>query len=967
MVIADNCMKKRFEKFNAGRISGQAGQALVLVMVFFLVGSLTLTPVLMQMATSLKAETKYENKSNELFTADAGIETGLWRIKYDFMGPAYDPYNYDTVWPYETDPVNHLTADVTVQNVWLPSNITLESAGLTSAQAKEMVDSEKLVISGTSGAVPGQPFYIKMEFTPASGDNLTVKTIGVWLPQGFTYTAGHSELEQLGAFNPCRPDNVSVTTVPGGTSVVWSYNPPYPLFIDFPNYAVEDGTITASFSFTYNRVTDDPVKMPLAVAWTTTDMDPTCLNTNNVPLAWDTDLRYYKVSAISGNTDIQTYSTKSQLRNLKNGIPGDYVAIGNSVMLDNFSPYDRRDTLLTESSTDVADVATIPADADVLYAYLYWSGFRFSTEKFTDSCINFNSWTGNSTSGSQTRVPTGDGHSSGVWNTAPMWDDVDETAFNDSDYIVGVTDSGNNYQLFTFDAFSIPDQPIHDVTVHIRARDDTSSQGNNDIRPAIWINGSATPYYPASGNNPGTSFTDYSYSWTLNPKTSLPWTYADITNPSSVDGLQQIGVWSNDLNPDMRVSMVYAQVNYNSYWSIYNSDRFQFQGADNGLTTPRYLTLSTAIDLSACTDGRFALYLNQYKSGTLEANDSLYYALSRDGGSTWSSNYLLFSGNSPASSYYDYLDPAYAQGSFKIRFYCNLNSSDEYAQLDNIKVFYLPADTSVTFKIDGAQVYFNGATPAEGSQPVTAGFSAELLNKTALDSGKYGYSYACYKDVSDLVKKYPVVEGEEHHNGSYTYTVGDIAGDTTQYISYAGWSLIIIYSSPTTAGRYIYLTDIHKIFAFNPGSTNLDFDNDGQPGGDVTGFLFPDPVRDKYGTILDPTAAKITCFVGEGDASYTGDSLKITGQQSALNEYLSNSASPWDNVWNGASPGCSYPGVDVDTFTVLWADGILTPKDTSLHLDMQSGTDAWNLVYIIMSVRSETVTSGTGHYQIDNN
>jgi hypothetical protein len=63
----------------------------------------------------------------------------------------------------------------------------------------------------------------------------------------------------------------------------------------------------------------------------------------------------------------------------------------------------------------------------------------------------------------------------------------------------------------------------------------------------------------------------------------------------------------------------------------------------------------------------------------------------------------------------------------------------------------------------------------------------------------------------------------------------------------------------------------------------------------------------------------------------------------------------------------SYPGVDVDTFIVLWADGILTPKDTSLHLDMVSGTDAWNLIYFIMSVRSETVTSGTGHYLIDSN
>jgi hypothetical protein len=61
----------------------------------------------------------------------------------------------------------------------------------------------------------------------------------------------------------------------------------------------------------------------------------------------------------------------------------------------------------------------------------------------------------------------------------------------------------------------------------------------------------------------------------------------------------------------------------------------------------------------------------------------------------------------------------------------------------------------------------------------------------------------------------------------------------------------------------------------------------------------------------------------------------------------------------------SYPGVDVDTFEVLWTDDILRPGDTSLHLDMNSGTDAWNFIYLIISVRSETLTSGTTHYFIN--
>jgi hypothetical protein len=194
--------------------------------------------------------------------------------------------------------------------------------------------------------------------------------------------------------------------------------------------------------------------------------------------------------------------------------------------------------------------------------------------------------------------------------------------------------------------------------------------------------------------------------------------------------------------------------------------------------------------------------------------------------------------------------------------------------------------------------------------------------------------------------------------------MGDVSADPNEYVSYAGWSLIIIYSSPETAGHYLYLRDV---FAFNPGGTNLDFDGDGQPGGDVTNFVIPEPIRDKYGTIIETVAGKLTCFVGEGDDIYTGDSVKITGQQSGQSKYLSNSASPVNNVWNSASPGMSYQGVDVDTFEVLWSDGVLLAGDTQLHLDVDSGTDAWNLVYIILSVRSETVTGGTSHYLIHSN
>jgi hypothetical protein len=148
-------------------------------------------------------------------------------------------------------------------------------------------------------------------------------------------------------------------------------------------------------------------------------------------------------------------------------------------------------------------------------------------------------------------------------------------------------------------------------------------------------------------------------------------------------------------------------------------------------------------------------------------------------------------------------------------------------------------------------------------------------------------------------------------------------------------------------------------------TTPLDFDKDGVPGGTITGFKIPDPILDQYGHIKETVAAKLTCFITEGDSWYTDDRLEITGQQSGLGEYLSNDQSPVDNVWNDHSyPGAISPGVDIDTFQVDWDDGILVPGDKSLQVDMTSDTDAWNLIYFIISVRSVTVTSGTTYYTI---
>jgi hypothetical protein len=353
----------------------------------------------------------------------------------------------------------------------------------------------------------------------------------------------------------------------------------------------------------------------------------------------------------------------------------------------------------------------------------------------------------------------------------------------------------------------------------------------------------------------------------------------------------------------------------------------------------------------------------QTEGGTLEADDALYFAISSDNGTSWSDNIEAFSDDDPNDAYWYNVPDAYLTSGFKLRIYLDFDSSNEYVRLDYIKVSYLPPDKEATFKIDGTQVYFDGGVPAEGSGVLTAD-TWQVMPSPFWNSFD-GFSYSCYKDVSQLVKTYPVDAGEENHTGNAVYTVGGVDGSTGHHLSYAGWSLIIVYGSPQTAGHYLYVRDT---FAFNPGTNyhNLDFDFDGEPGGDITNFVIPEPIKDQYGNIIEEVAAKITCFIGEGDMPWTPEWVQITGQQSANSMYLSNAVSPWNNVWNGESPGMTYAGVDIDTFEILWEDQIFVPDDTSVHLDMVSNQDAWNFIYFIISVRSETVTGGTSHYVIYN-
>jgi hypothetical protein len=379
----------------------------------------------------------------------------------------------------------------------------------------------------------------------------------------------------------------------------------------------------------------------------------------------------------------------------------------------------------------------------------------------------------------------------------------------------------------------------------------------------------------------------------------------------------------------------------------------------------RYLTMSSNLDLSTYTGQTFSVTWNQSESGSLLSSDGLQFQFSGDGGTTWSTTvYTAFTDDNPNVVFTQSIPSQYITDSFKLRFYLLGFGSSKYCYIDDIKIYSTgqAADTTAFLMIDGHQVSFN-ATTGLPQKDVVVDLQADRAYVDPNTLG--GYSFACVRDVTALIRNFGTKGPNNNYPGNDTYKVGGVSADPaplshpgTQYqLAYAGWSLVIIYSSAETLGHQLYLYDTN--FLHNDGNANLDFDQDGNPGGTITGFLVPAQIPD------ETIAAKITCFIGEGDDLYTGDYIALNGTKlwDGINTTGNSAASP-NNVWNGKSLGMSADGVDVDTFQIPWLNGPLHQGDNSAQVDLVTATDQWNLIYIILAFRSKTTTGGAITYLI---
>jgi len=437
-------------------------------------------------------------------------------------------------------------------------------------------------------------------------------------------------------------------------------------------------------------------------------------------------------------------------------------------------------------------------------------------------------------------------------------------------------------------------------------------------------------------------------------------------------------------------------------WTL-SSGTFRGRGTPLPNIDARTLMKNPSLDLSAHAAETVTISWDQSEwASNLSSSEGLFYAFSGDGGDTWSTNYTAFLNDNPPSSFSTPIPDDYLTADFRVRFYFNFNSTSEYVYIDNITIWGAastlrypddPTIENLTALITDAARTNTILLEAGGSDPVEISANRWEIEPTTGTDWEDTWSYCCYADVTDVVRQW-IEDGDLENNAAGTYTLGhkiaanaadsdfsfslynpsgpnpqtgyplgtpapypdDRSAARYQY-SHAGWSLIVIYTSPETRGHQLYLFDIQDpdfnfTEAWGPsGNPNPDFDGDGQPGGRIAGFLVPDPIA---GEIV---AAKMTVFVGEGDSLINGDRAQLNGHS------LSNSASPSTNVWNSASPGMSVPGVDIDTFVVEWDDGILETGDTSAQVDLptraSNPSDGFNLVYIVLSFRSDVTSGGT--------
>ncbi len=673
---------------------------MILVLLFMAVAAMVVPPMLSYMSTGLKTGMIFEENTRELYAAESGVTDGLWYVSYSSLdnlpevGSSYKEYDFSHVWSYAVNQtVNDQDIRVSVQNIWIPKNIIAP----TESKARSIIQAGKLLV--TSSANSTSTYKIEAVYYPNAGENLTVESLGIWLPPGFTYVSGSSNLETGGPGQPYYPHSVEITPWASGQAVIWHF-----LSLPFdqlgPNVDAEHFPITAAISFGYTAA--KPGTLPTAIAWITTG------GVEDIRYTWDADVKVYRIRATAGGESVQVYATRSEMRQLGSAVKGDYVAIGN-VLETATGDVNYRNRLLKESSATISSGSgahQIPASATVRDAWLYWSGYAYEghqTQVWYDSCANLNNWetslqtvwqdscsamTNWSTQTSSQTVWSDD--CSSFTSTQTVWQDTCDTINNwtagaawgaYSGRLRGHYSSGGDTARTITLTNGIDLNPYSGKTVTVTWNQDEDGylDSSDGLKYSLY-NGSWGSWINAfHDDNPTNPFS-----------VTLPANYvvSGFKIRFYLDGMSGSGDYAYIDN--IAITVTGSTWTAGADWDI-SSGQFRGHHASSHTENDRYLTRASDIDLSAYAGQTTTISWTQTEGGSLESTDALRFYVSGNGGSSWTGPIEAFHDDNPSSPFTYTIPSNLLTNQFRIKFYLDgFADSDyqgtEYAYIDDINI-----------------------------------------------------------------------------------------------------------------------------------------------------------------------------------------------------------------------------------------------------------------------------------------
>ncbi len=1006
----------------------QSGVILVYVLVFIAIVALTLPPLLNYVNTDYKSGRVYQEKADDFYTADAGIQDARWQIQNGRLSTIYLSPNIYNQFDFSANPpwhetglasteygvyypsttgvynvsnkaaVNDRNVKVAIKNVWVVSNVNVPDTSTEITQALGIIQTAKLVVVGSDpqGMVDAnaRKFQVELTYYPASGENLYVTTIGVWLPPGFSYypVDGTHPFQMNGqTYNPGTP---TISQFAGGTSVLWTL-PANTLFKNLPGINVSDNPmkVKATFWYRYDKTGQETSTIAQAVGWITTS------GVASIPYAWDASthvLQLSSTSVSSSATKIDSLLIHQDARPIGGAVNGDYYATGGSILGGNTSMHDALYNSTTAVVATTSDPLTgVPSNGTLAAAYLYWSGWidwngynPYGASDITISPPDIE----NGVSFSASPGPT--------WTNGSKWSANYSLSSNPVFKVTGTT-TGTGDATGTLTSASIDLSAYAGKTVNLywdQARGATALAATDYLYCQVWTGSAWTTIATVAGNDAKFTTSLVTYGPVTIPSADITASSrmrfcTTLSSTSKIIYLDNIKFVNPALFSDDCSSLA-KWTQTGTTWSLASN---QFRAVGGGTTANSYLTMANPINLSAYSAISVAIAWSSI-TDTFTSGDHLYFSFSNDGGSTWSADTECLN-STMANGYASFLIPAsptnYKTAAFKMRYKITAASSSSTVTIDSIAIsgptLEYPTNAtpgSISNLVENVakinRVKF-GSTSGN-LQTITA-TTYQVLPTTGGGDYTGTWAYDAMFDATALITSW-INAGQVTASGAATYTFGHVVASNTEDTAYSktfsgggstgyplaspsgqpgsssrynytygSWSIVLIYSSPQTAGHQLWLYDImNPNFKFSEAwasgeRDNPDFDGDGVDGGIISGFLVPQGIE------AEANSSKITVFVGEGDSSITGDSFQVNSVK--LNNSVSTNV---DNVWDWKSQPLPSSGGDIDTFYVNYP--VIHAGDTSAQINLPTGSDGFTLIFIIISFRSDAITGGAITYLI---